>query len=458
MPLFEVNKKSKQVQEIAPKTFPELKLWERQDLEAWVLSTPGLAGGEFEIVTSEFDRFDKSNERLDVLGLVQIGPGRGRLVVIELKRDGTSTTVDLQAIKYAAFVAAVQFADVVEMYAHHHGVPEEKAREKLLDFLGDAEEDEPQIDDTPRIVLLAGDFRAEVTTTVLWLIDNFEMEIRCVRLQPYLVGDRLLVHSETIIPLPGAEQYLLGVQRKRRKAERVQEQKARAQRLLPQLVEAEQVKVGQTLYFRRDQVSEGATPPWSTKEALYSATLIASEGNRTMEWEDPDTQERVEASPSNLAARILHRLGNRSGEVSSSGINGMHYWTLNGEISLRDLGAEAGLLDGSSAASHVDRVALRALCSAIPAGRWTTYGDLATAIGVPGAAQAVAGVIATDDQIENAQRVLRSTGRISPGWKAEDGAGPESARALLEQEGLSFDESGAADPDKRWSPVDHDGG
>ena len=158
MPLFEVQRESKQVREIEPKTFPELKLWERQDLEAWVLSTPGLAGAEFEVVTAEFDRFDKSKERLDVLGLVQIGPGRGRLVVIELKRDGTSTTVDLQAIKYAAFVAAAQFKDVVDMYSQHHGVPEEDARSSLLGFLGKGEEDEPQIDDTPRIVLLAGDF------------------------------------------------------------------------------------------------------------------------------------------------------------------------------------------------------------------------------------------------------------------------------------------------------------
>jgi alkylated DNA nucleotide flippase Atl1 len=454
VPLFEVEKDSKKVKEIAPKTFPELKLWERQDLEAWVLSTPGLAGDEFAVLTSEFDRFDKTKERLDVLGLVQIGPGRGRLVVIELKRDGTSTTVDLQAIKYAAFVAAAQFKDVVDMYAQHHKVSEEDARGNLLDFLGKGEEDEPQIDDIPRIVLLAGDFRPEVTTTVLWLIDNFEMEIRCVRLQPYEVGNRILVHSETIIPLPGAEKYLLGVQRKRRQAERVQEQKARAQRLLPQLIEAEQIKVGQMLYFRRDQVPKDATPAWSASELLYSAKLIANEGNRTMAWKDPQTGETLDASPSNLAARILHHLGIKSGEVSSEGVNGMHYWTVNGEISLRDLGAEAGLLDGGSSASHVDRVALRELCAKIPEGRWTTYGDLASAIGVPGAAQAVAGVIATDDKIQNAQRVLRSTRQISPGWKATDGGGPEVARERLEQEGLTFDESGAADPAKQWDPAE----
>ena len=68
----------------------------------------------------------------------------------------------------------------------------------------------------PCVVLVAGGFRPEVTTTVLWLIDNFEMDIRCVRLRPFVVGERTLVHSEVIIPLPEAEQYRLGVQRKRR--------------------------------------------------------------------------------------------------------------------------------------------------------------------------------------------------------------------------------------------------
>ncbi len=120
---------------MTPTTFPDLKLWERQDLEAWVLSAPELAGGDFKVVTSEFDRFDKTSERLDVLGIVRIEPGQGRLVVVELKRDGASKTVDLQAIKYAAYVAAAQFGEVVEMYASYHEMPEDKAEAKLLNLL-----------------------------------------------------------------------------------------------------------------------------------------------------------------------------------------------------------------------------------------------------------------------------------------------------------------------------------
>src|SRR3954454_13798147 len=82
MPLFEVDKDTKRVEEIKPRTFPELRLWERQDLEAWVTSAPDLAGGDFTVVTSEFDRFDRTSERLDVLGIVPIDPGHGRLVVV----------------------------------------------------------------------------------------------------------------------------------------------------------------------------------------------------------------------------------------------------------------------------------------------------------------------------------------------------------------------------------------
>jgi len=103
-------------------------------------------------------------------------------------------------------------------------------------------------------------------------------------------------------------------------------------------------------------------------------------------------------------------------------------------------------------ARHIDRDALRAVCEVIPAGQWTTYGDVAQAIGVPGAAQSVAGVIANDPSMPNAHRVLRSTGHVSPGWSATDGGGPEVAHQRLEDEGLKFEATGAAPPERRFKP------
>jgi alkylated DNA nucleotide flippase Atl1 len=152
-----------------------------------------------------------------------------------------------------------------------------------------------------------------------------------------------------------------------------------------------------------------------------------------------------------LAAIILHKLGLRRGDITSEGINGMNYWTIEGETSLRDLAADSGILEGRGSGRRIDREALRQLCKAIPQGRWTTYGDLAAAIGVPGAAQSVAGVIATDPAIPNAHRVLRSTGQISPGWTGAEG-GPEIARQRLAEEGVTFGDGDVAPLALRWTP------
>jgi hypothetical protein len=415
VPLFEVDENTKRVVEIKPTTFPELGLWERQDLEAWVSTAPELAGGDFTVVTSEYDRFDRTNERLDVLGIVPLESGQGRLVVVELKRDGTSTTVDLQAIKYAAYVAAAQFSDVVDLYARHHSVTDEEAREALVELLGGTEDEPPLIDNKPRIVLVAGDFRAEVTTTVLWLIDNFEMDIRCVRLQPFSVDGRTLVHSEVIIPLPEAEQYRLGVQRKCRQVEEEQEQTARAGRLLPGCWRPRRSRSARRCASAATPFRQRRRPPASLDEPLYQATVVAGEGIRCLQWTEPETAESRQESPSVLAARLLHRLGERTGELSSAGVNGMNYWTVDGDVSLRDVAREAGLLERSG--RRINRDALRSVCAAIPEGRWTTYGDVAKATGVPGAAQSVAGILATDWSIPNPHRVLRSGGHTTPEYQ-----------------------------------------
>ena len=335
------------------------------------------------------------------------------------------------------------------MYAAYHDLDENAATAALLDLLGGSEDELPVIDDTPRIVLVAGDFRPEVTTTVLWLIDNFEnMDIRCVRLQPFEIGGRIIVSSEVIIPLPEAEQYRLNVQRKRRDVIETQAAKAKAGRLVPRLLEAGALKIGDTLYFRRTAVPEDAVPSWSAEEPLYRAEVATVEGTRTLRWTDPDTGEAELISPSLLAARFLWRFEQREGLVSSEGINGMIYWTTDGEKTLRDLATEHGLLDSSS--RRLDREALKRVCRAIPHGSWTTYGDIAASIGVTGAAQSVAGVIATDTGVENAHRVLRANGQVSPGWVNAAGDGPAHARAMLEAEGVTFDDAGVADATRRW--------
>ncbi len=72
-----------------------------------------------------------------------------------------------------------------------------------------------------RIILVSADFGREITTAVLWL-NRFEgMDIRCVRLVPYRLDNRVLLDIQQVLPLPEAADYQVQVRRKQNQQERV---------------------------------------------------------------------------------------------------------------------------------------------------------------------------------------------------------------------------------------------
>jgi alkylated DNA nucleotide flippase Atl1 len=86
--------------------------------------------------------------------------------------------------------------------------------------------------------------------------------------------------------------------------------------------------------------------------------------------------------------------------------------------------------------------------AALPAGSWTTYGDLAALIGSH--AVAVGQRLATA-ATPNAHRVLQSDGKVSPNFAWVDLSRTEDPGALLKAEGLPFDSQGRAAPEKRFA-------
>ncbi|MEY7972937.1 DUF262 domain-containing protein [Saccharomonospora xinjiangensis] len=82
----------------------------------------------------------------------------------------------------------------------------------------------------------------------------------------------------------------------------------------------------------------------------------------------------------------------------------------------------------------------------LPAGSWTTYGDLAALIGSHAVAigQRLATVAAP-----NAHRVLQSDGKVSPNFTWIDPERTDDPRELLEAEGVVFDAHGRANPEQR---------
>ena len=188
--------------------FKSLGLLERQDLERWIEKCPSILGEELMIITTEYDKFDKTNERLDLLGLDK----DGNIVVIELKRDDSGKNVDLQALKYAAYCSTINFAQLIGMYARYQrgkGVEmtSDAADATIRSFI--ANDDFNECNDRPRIILVAKEFRPEVTASVIWL-RNFDLDISCVKWVPYeLENGRIAVSSTVLIPLPEAKDFLM---------------------------------------------------------------------------------------------------------------------------------------------------------------------------------------------------------------------------------------------------------
>lgn len=191
-------------------SFSEIGIEERTDLEKWVVRHPDLLEENLLIITTEFDRFEKSSKRLDVLAL----DSDGMLVIIELKLDISRTLADLQAIRYAAFCSTMTMADVVGLFAKAEKITKENAETKIREFLLVEGDELPDLGDKPRIILAAGSIDdQELTSTVIWL-RKFEIDISCVELTPYRMSGSIVLVPRTIIPIPEARDYEIQVQRK----------------------------------------------------------------------------------------------------------------------------------------------------------------------------------------------------------------------------------------------------
>jgi hypothetical protein len=211
--LYIYNKKNKTFFSSEETDFKTHEILERRDIEKWIVNFPEILGEELLIITTEYDKFDKTKERLDLLCLDK----NGKLVVVELKREESGKSVELQAIKYAAYCSTLTLKDVVSLRKefltkNSKEQNDEEIKKELFDFIDN--DDFEELDDKPRIMLVAKEFRPEVMASVLWL-RKFGLDISCIKLIPYKIDEEKIgLVSSTIIPLPEAEEYIIKSERK----------------------------------------------------------------------------------------------------------------------------------------------------------------------------------------------------------------------------------------------------
>lgn len=215
MPLFELTADA--LEAVPSSTFAEEQVLERADLQRLLRAQIDAVIEDVLIVSEEFAEFAGARRRIDLLGVDR----EGKPVVIELKRTTDGGHLELQALRYAAMVSTLTFDDVAEAYERYLLQVEPdaagSARVRLAEWLEDADGEDTVLARDVRVVLVSGGFDREITTTVLWLNEVYGLDIQCVRLTPYKVGERLLLDVQQVIPLPEAAD--LTVQLRRRESQ-----------------------------------------------------------------------------------------------------------------------------------------------------------------------------------------------------------------------------------------------
>lgn len=290
---------------LTPTHFSDQNILERRDLQQAIKANIGAIAPKCMVIDEEYCNWEDSKRRIDLLCVDK----RGNLVVVELKRTETGNYMELQAIRYASFIKALTFENVVDA---HRGYKMKMGKElgdpekEILGFLEWGEPAEQEFNQTQRIILASADFSKELTTSVLWLNEN-GLDITCMRMVPYEYQQQIFLNCEQLLPLAEATDYLVAIA-----AKKVQERLAR--------------KTGDARsvlkFWIQDLTTGVRQESLSFRSAAFEATKILvkagapSERIRELLKRDKRWQEIPgQLSPSEYATQLALRKGRNGGRI-----------------------------------------------------------------------------------------------------------------------------------------------
>ncbi|GAA3813375.1 DUF262 domain-containing protein [Sphaerisporangium flaviroseum] len=229
----------------------------------------------------------------------------------------------------------------------------------------------------------------------------------------------------------------------------------------------------QKLVLRRLEESYGGKEPVELSDKKITIEHVLPQ-TPTAEWRE---QLAAEGDADRLHKELVHTLGNLTLSGYNSELSNMAF------AKKRDFLGHSGLVMNQEIAKHerwgkaeiqsrADELASRAIeiwpspldvgpvgpsrdwtllhsaLAALPAGTWTTYGDVAELIGshaVP------VGAHLSKSQVLNAHRVLNAAGQVSKGFQWVDEEDDRDVREVLRAEGIKLDDADRADPGQRIS-------
>jgi hypothetical protein len=224
MALYEIT--PEQLTKIPQTSFDQTGLRERTDLQRLLKNQIDAVLPGTLIIAEEFSDWDESRRRIDLLGIDK----DANLVVIELKRTEDGGHMELQAVRYAAMVSKMTFERAAGIFSFYlrQNRDDSDAQSRLLEFLDWDEPNEDSFAQDVKIVLVSANFSKEITTAVMWLNER-DLDIRCIRVVPYRLDERVLLDVQQVIPLPEAAEYQIQIKNKEQKERRERNER------LPQL-------------------------------------------------------------------------------------------------------------------------------------------------------------------------------------------------------------------------------
>lgn len=326
---------------------------------------------------------------------------------------------------------------LVEAYVHRRGsdLDPEGALEELRVWA-------PGLSDEslgpPRLVLVAEDFGPILTNTTMFLIEQ-GLDLRLVRIQLYELSDgQLALTSSQLLPVPDAEEFMV---RPRSSAPTQRATRADAHRSrVARLVEAEVLERDQELQIvvpaqvkqDRERIAD-----WLGADPLRTNVTWTSDISHPVKWAADDTT----WSLGGLVRRVIELA---TGAPPAANVWGANWFVTDGHRLDQ-------LADSLATRAQFDWGRLHELLGKVPAGRWTTPGDLAAIVGT--APQWLGRHLASCVECPNAWRVLGADGKARPGFAWSDPMNTRTQDEALRGEQVEF-QADMADPAKRLTTTD----